>query len=78
MLIFFIVGLAPLKATFPVMVAALASSTGAAAGVDAVAGASSFFGASEVSLLPHADKSSSEAAPQPIKNLFIILSLSLN
>jgi hypothetical protein len=52
------------------MVAALASSAGAAAG--AAAGAS-VFGASDVSVLlpPHPEKSSSEAAPQLIKNFFI-------
>jgi hypothetical protein len=77
MLMFAIFGASPVKATFPVIVAALASSAGAAAG--AAAGAS-VFGASEVSVLlpPHPPRSSSEAAPQLIKNFFIFLSLSLD
>jgi hypothetical protein len=69
MLIFFIAGLSPVNDTFPVTVAALASSAGAAVGAVA-AGAS--FGASDVSVLlpPHPPRSSSEAAPQLIKNFF--------
>src|SRR5437588_2806280 len=70
MLMFFSAGLSPVNDTFPVSVAAFASSTGLAAG--AVAGAS-VFGASDVSVLlpPHPARSSIEAAPQLLKNFFI-------
>ena len=69
MLMFFIAGLSPVKLTFPVTVAASASFTAAAG---AAAGASSFLGASEVSLLPpQPHNNSSEAAEQPIKNFLM-------
>jgi hypothetical protein len=70
MLIAFITGLSPAKETFPVIVAALASSTGAAGAVVAAAGASLFD--SDVSDFPQPEKSSSDAAPQLIKNFFIL------
>ena len=70
MLRVFMAGLSPENETFPLTVAALASSVGAAAGAAALFG-SSFLGASDVLDPPHPAKSSNEAAPQPIKNFFI-------
>jgi hypothetical protein len=70
MLIFFMTGLSPVNDTLPLSEPALASSV--AVGVPAAVFVGSAFGVSEVSGdLPHPAKSSSEAAPQPIKNFFI-------
>jgi hypothetical protein len=67
---FFMTGLSPVKDTFPLNEPALASSV--AVGVPAAVFVGSAFGASEVSGdFPHPAKSSSEAAPQPIKKFFI-------